>query len=144
MKKFFVLAAVLTVMVGAAVAQIMKPVKWEITLKKVSEGVYDVVCKATIDKGWHLYDTKLPEGGPLPTTFNVDDEESSNVELDGEFKATTEAMTKQSEAFNMEMKYFENTVTFVQRLKVKVVFGKKIKIVTHICLELDYCINVKT
>ena len=140
MKKFFVLAAVLTVMVGAAVAQIMKPVKWEITLKKVSEGVYDVVCKATIDKGWHLYDTKLPEGGPLPTTFNVDDEESSNVELDGEFKATTEALTEQSEAFNMELKYFENTVTFVQRVKVTEGTGKIVGYVEYMACSGGQCI----
>ena len=140
MKKFFVLAAVLTVMVGAAVAQIMKPVKWEITLKKVSEGVYDVVCKATIDKGWHLYDTKLPEGGPLPTTFNVDDEESSNVELDGEFKATTEALTEQSDAFNMELKYFENTVTFVQRVKVKGDSGKIVGYVEYMACSGGQCI----
>ena len=140
MKKFFVLAAVLTVMVGAAVAQIMKPVKWEITLKKVSEGVYDVVCKATIDKGWHLYDTKLPEGGPLPTTFNVDEEESSNVELDGEFKATTEALTEQSEAFNMELKYFENTVTFVQRVKVTEGTGKIVGYVEYMACSGGQCI----
>lgn len=140
MKKFFVLAAVVTVMVGAAVAQIMKPVKWEITLKKVSEGVYDVVCKATIDKGWHLYDTKLPEGGPLPTTFNVDEEESSNVELDGEFKATTEALTEQSEAFNMELKYFENTVTFVQRVKVTEGTGKIVGYVEYMACSGGQCI----
>ena len=140
MKKFFVLAAVVTVMVGAAVAQIMKPVKWEITLKKVSEGVYDVVCKATIDKGWHLYDTKLPEGGPLPTTFNVDEEEASNVELDGEFKATTEALTEQSEAFNMELKYFENTVTFVQRVKVTEGTGKIVGYVEYMACSGGQCI----
>ena len=140
MKKFFVLAAVVTVMVGAAVAQIMKPVKWEITLKKVSEGVYDVVCKATIDKGWHLYDTKLPEGGPLPTTFNVDEEESSNVELDGEFKATTEALTEQNEAFNMELKYFENTVTFVQRVKVTEGTGKIVGYVEYMACSGGQCI----
>lgn len=140
MKKLIVLAAIVTVMIGAAVAQIMNPVKWEITLKKVSEGVYDVVCKATIEKGWHLYDTKLPEGGPLPTTFNVDEEESSNIELVGEFKATTEPLTEQNEAFGMELKYFENTATFVQRIKVTKDTGKIVGYVEFMACSGGQCI----
>ena len=99
-------------------AQVLKPVKWEITYKKVSEGVYDIICKATIEASWHLYDTKLPEGGPLSTTFNIDDEETSGIQLVGEFKATTKAETEYSDAFDMELRYFSETVTFVQRVKL--------------------------
>lgn len=99
-------------------AQVLKPVKWQISQKKISEGVYDIICKATIDDNWHLYDTKLPEGGPLPTTFNMDEDETSGIELVGEFKATTQAKTEHSAAFNMDLKYFVTTVTFVQRVKV--------------------------
>lgn len=99
-------------------AQVLKPVKWEISQKKVSEGVYDIVCKATIDATWHLYDTKLPEGGPLSTSFNMDEDETAGIELVGEFKATTQAKTEHSEAFDMDLKYFENTATFIQRVKL--------------------------
>lgn len=99
-------------------AQVLKPVKWAISYKKVSEGVYDIMCKATIDENWHLYDTRLPEGGPLPTTFNLDEDETSGIELTGEFKATTQAQTEHSEAFDMDLKYFVNTATFIQRVKV--------------------------
>ena len=112
MKRLLILTAILTLMVGAANSQVLKPVKWQISFKKVSEGVYDIICKATIESGWHLYDTKLPENGPLPTTFNLDEDETKDIELVGEFKATTEAKTEKSEAFNMELKYFEGTVTF--------------------------------
>ena len=99
MKRLLILTAILTLMVGAANSQVLKPVKWQISFKKVSEGVYDIICKATIESGWHLYDTKLPENGPLPTTFN------------------------------MELKYFEGTVTFVQRVKLK---GAKAKLVGYV------------
>ena len=99
MKRLLILTAILTLMVGAANSQVLKPVKWQISFKKVSEGVYDIICKATIESGWHLYDTKLPENGPLPTTFN------------------------------MELKYFEGTVTFVQRVKLK---GDKAKLVGYV------------
>ena len=119
MKRLLILTAILTMMVGAANSQVLKPVKWQITFKKVSEGVYDIICKATIESGWHLYDTKLPENGPQPTVFIMDEDESSDVELVGEFKATTAPKVEKSEAFNMELKYFEETVTFVQRVKIK-------------------------
>ena len=54
MKRLLILTAILTLMVGAANSQVLKPVKWQISFKKVSEGVYDIICKATIESGWHL------------------------------------------------------------------------------------------
>lgn len=93
MKRLLILTAILTLMVGAANSQVLKPVKWQISFKKVSEGVYDIICKATVESGWHLYDTKLPENGPLPTTFNIDEDETKDIELVGEFKATTNSMS---------------------------------------------------
>ena len=41
MKRLLILTAILTLMVGAANSQVLKPVKWQISFKKVSEGVYD-------------------------------------------------------------------------------------------------------
>ena len=89
MKKLFAIVILVAAFATGLTAQVLKPVKWEITQKKVSDGVYDIICKATIDASWHLYDTKLPEGGPLPTTFNMDEDETTGIELVGEFKALT-------------------------------------------------------
>ena len=136
MKRLLILTAILTMMVGAANSQVLKPVKWQITFKKVSEGVYDIICKATIESGWHLYDTKLPENGPQPTVFIMDEDESSDIELVGEFKATTEAKVEKSEAFNMELKYFEETVTFVQRVKLKKDTGKLVGTVEYMACSM--------
>ena len=51
MKRLLILTAILTLMVGAANSQVLKPVKWQISFKKVSEGVYDIICKATVEQG---------------------------------------------------------------------------------------------
>ena len=118
MKKLFAIVLLVVAFSTGLTAQVLKPVKWQITQTKVSEGVYDIVCKATIDATWHLYDTQLPEGGPLPTTFNLDEDETKGIELVGTFKATTEPKTEHSEAFDMDLKYFVNTATFVQRVKL--------------------------
>ena len=62
MKKILVIMVLFAAFTTGLTAQVLKPVKWQITQKKVSDGVYDIICKATVDGGWHLYDTKLPEG----------------------------------------------------------------------------------
>ena len=129
MKKLFVIMVMVAAFATNVSAQIVNPVKWDITQKKVSEGIYDIICKATIDATWHLYDAKLPEGGPLPTTFNIDEDETTGIELVGELKATTEAKTEHSDAFDMDLKYFEGTVTFVQRVKLT---GDKATLVGYI------------
>jgi len=118
MKKIWSIVILVAAFATSVNAQVLKPVKWQFSQKKVSEGVYDIICKATIDATWHLYDTKLPEGGPLPTTFNPDEDETSGIELVGEFKATTAPKTEHSEAFDMDLKYFVNTATFIQRVKL--------------------------
>lgn len=124
MKKILTVIILVVAFATGISAQVLKPVKWQITQKKVSEGVFDIQCTATIEKTWHLYDTKLPEGGPLPTTFNIDDDETNGIEKVGDFKATTTPQTEHSDAFDMDLKYFTTSVIFVQRVKLTGAKGK--------------------
>ena len=49
-------------------AQILTPVKWKIKLDDKNGAVEkEILFTATADKGWHLYDMNLPEGGPIST-----------------------------------------------------------------------------
>ena len=139
MKKVLILTVVLALTVIAS-AQVLKPVKWQISVKKVSEGVYDIICKATIENGWHLYDTKLPEGGPQPTTFHIDKDETSGIELVGEFKATTKALVEKSTSFNMDLGYFKDSVTMVQRVKLTKEKAKLVGYVEYMACSGGQCI----
>ena len=139
MKKILVIMVLFAAFTTGLTAQVLKPVKWQITQKKVSDGVYDIICKATVDGGWHLYDTKLPEGGPLPTTFNMDEDETSGIELVGEFKATEKALTEHSVAFDMDLKYFINAATFVQRVKVTSAKAKLVGYVEYMSCSGGQC-----
>ena len=57
----------------AAQAQILTPVKWKIKLDdKGGAPEKEIVFTATADKGWHLYDMNLPEGGPVSTSFTFE------------------------------------------------------------------------
>ena len=56
-----------------AQAQILTPVKWKIKLDdKGGAPEKEIVFTATADKGWHLYDMNLPEGGPVSTSFTFE------------------------------------------------------------------------
>lgn len=140
MKKIAILTLLFTAFALSVTAQIVKPVKWQITQKKVGDGVYDIICKATIDATWHLYDTKLPEGGPLPTTFNMDTDESNGIQLVGEMKASIKPKIEHSAAFNMDLKYFETTVTFIQQVKVTKPKGKLVGYVEYMACCGGQCI----
>jgi thiol:disulfide interchange protein len=96
-------------------SQIHDPVKWSTSVKKVSESEYDLILRATIEEDWHLYSQRVPEGGPVATTFTYTS--SSAYELVG--KASEEAgHTVNDPIFNLKIKYFSNTATFKQRIKV--------------------------
>jgi thiol:disulfide interchange protein DsbD len=67
MKKIILVFAL--VFSATAFSQIHEPVKWSTSVKKISDTEYKLISKATIEPGWHLYSQKVPEDGPLPTTF---------------------------------------------------------------------------
>ena len=67
-------------------AQIVNPTKWEFDSKQEGRNV-ELIFKASIEKGWHLYDTDLPEGGPIATTIIFDD--STQFEFVGKISLTT-------------------------------------------------------
>ncbi|MCR8669027.1 protein-disulfide reductase DsbD family protein [Aestuariibaculum sp. M13] len=116
MKKFLLACAAL-VLSTAAFAQILEPVKWSTSVEKVSDTEFDLVSKATIEKGWHLYSQNVPADGPIATSFIYDDSEG-NFTIVGN-TTEEEGHTIQDPVFEMEIKYFENKATFKQRIQVK-------------------------
>src|SRR4051812_11797742 len=79
MKKiFFVFFAILGSFAGYS--QLINPVKWSFTSKKVSEKVYEVHITALLDNKWHIYAQDAGEG-PEPTSFKFS--KNPLVKLDG-------------------------------------------------------------
>ena len=96
-------------------AQIENPVTWDISTRQVSEGEYEVVFKATIEPGWHLYSQNVKEGGPIPTSFNF--EEIDGVEMTGETSQSSNIHTNFDKMFDMEVGYYEGYAVFVQKFR---------------------------
>lgn len=116
MTKRFAIFVGLILFAVQSFAQIMEPVKWAFETRKDGENI-QLVFKASIDEGWHLYDTSLPDGGPVPTSFYFND--NANVELVGEMKKVPAPTEKFDYTFQMELRYFSNSAEFIQTVKVK-------------------------
>lgn len=105
MKKLIFLLAFVTAFHMALIAQVLKPVKWSFDQKASGANEIELLFKASIDPGWHLYSINLPEGGPIKTTFsfNLD---SSLVQLDGGIVAMSNPVKEHDKIFNMDLEYF--------------------------------------
>ena len=97
-------------------AQILTPVTWKIHLDDTGASEKSIVFTATADKGWHLYDMNLPEGGPISTSFTF--ETLTGAELIGSPTASVAPTTVYDEQFAMNLRWYPGTVSFTQKFKV--------------------------
>ncbi len=96
-------------------AQLQDPVHFRSELKKISDTEAELLFLATIDAGWHVYSTNLGSGGPISATFGADKMEGA--ETVGTLKARGKEQKHFDKLFNMEVRFFEHQVTFVQKIK---------------------------
>lgn len=97
-------------------AQILEPVKWSYESNQINDSEYELIFKATIEKGWHLYSQNIEEGGPIPTTFTFD--ESKDFELLSNTVEAGDLHEKYEPLFEMDLKWFENKAQFTQKVKI--------------------------
>lgn len=115
MKKLLLLITVFMMSAGAY-AQIESPVKWSYAAKKINNTEAVIFLRATIQDGWHIYSQNVKDGGPIKTSFTFSP--SKEYTLVGKTAEPT-AITKYEDAFKMNVSYFEKTVTFQQKIKLK-------------------------
>ncbi len=97
-------------------AQIQDPVHFKSELKTLSDTEAEVIFTATIDDGWHVYSTDLGEGGPVSATFNID--KLTGAEVVGKLKPVGKEVATFDKLFEMNVRYFERTAKFVQKVKL--------------------------
>ncbi len=99
-------------------AQILTPVKWSTETKDLGNNEYEISLHAKIDKGWHMYSQSHPgDGIGVPATITF--ESNPNAELKGKVSESGKLLDKYSELFQQQEKYYENKVTFKQKIKLK-------------------------
>ena len=111
-----ILSICLLLIAVVAQAQIQEPIKFKSELKTLAAGEAEIVFTATIDKGWHVYSTDLGDGGPISATFNV--EKISGATVVGKLQPKGKEIASYDKLFEMNVRYFESTAQFVQKLKL--------------------------
>lgn len=96
-------------------AQMLDPVKFTSQLKTNSTAEGEIVFSGKIDKGWHVYSTALGADGPISATFNK--VKLDGVELVGKLQPRGKEISSFDKLFEMNLRYFENSVQFVQKVK---------------------------
>lgn len=121
-------------------AQILTPVKWTTETKDLGNDEYEISLHAKIDNGWHMYSQQHPgDGIGVPATITF--ENNSNVELIGKTTESGKLLDKYSELFQQQEKYYENKVTFKQKVKLKTdkPFEVKFSAETQVC-DAEKCL----
>ncbi|HZF66255.1 MAG TPA: protein-disulfide reductase DsbD domain-containing protein [Chitinophagaceae bacterium] len=91
-------------------------VNWKFVSNKISGEMYEIRLEATVKKGWHIY-SQNPGEGPLPTAVSF--KKSPLIILDGSLKEVGSIKKEHSEVFNSEIRYYENTMVLIQRVRLK-------------------------
>lgn len=114
-RSLLIIFQLLWVVVLGVQAQIMDPVHFKSQLKPTQNGEAEIIFQGTIDPGWHVYSTDLGNDGPIEATFNV--VKMDGVELVGKLTPVGKEIKQYDKLFEMDLRYFEGSATFVQKVK---------------------------
>ena len=115
MKRFTFFLTILVLLSVSASAQILNPVKWSFSSQKISGNEYNLIFKASIDNQWHLYSQDIPQAPPATTFTFIQDSSYTRI---GKVKEVGDEIQEFDKNFNMELKYYADSVSFVQKVKL--------------------------
>jgi thiol:disulfide interchange protein DsbD len=98
-------------------AQSNQMVNWSFSSKKVADRTYEVHMTASIGGGFHMYSQNVGGDGPIPTSFTFT--KSPLMDVQGSPREKGQMIKKFESAWNHDVNYYENTVDFVQVVKLK-------------------------
>ena len=117
MKKI-VVGLFLLAITGWAHAQMLAPVKWSFTAKKIDAKNYEVHLTANIDAGWHMYSQNQPSdaiNNPTEIIFNS----NPLLVLDGKAKEIGKMELYKDKKLGISANQYTGQVDFVQKVKMK-------------------------
>jgi len=92
------------------------PVLWLQEVNQLSENEYELIFKAEILDGWHVYSQYTADGGALPSVFTFE-KTGVDYELVGK-TAESETITEFSEIFEVDETFFKKEAVFTQKINL--------------------------
>ncbi len=117
MKKIM-LGSLLMMIAGNTHAQMLNPVLWSFTSKKIADKTYEVHLLASIQSGWHLYSQTQPADAiniPTEIIFN----KNPLLTIDGKTKETGKMEVFRDKKLGISANQYKDQVEFVQIIKLK-------------------------
>ena len=114
-KKSFIFSALILFCLISS-AQILSPVKWSYSAKKIEKKSYELHITAFIDDNWHLYSQDAGEH-MLSTSFNI--MMNPLVKLDGKVLELGNLKKVYDPNLRLTLKYYYGQVDFIQKIKMK-------------------------
>ena len=102
----------------SAGAQVLSPIQWTFTSKKIADKVYELRLTANIQNSWHLYSQTQPADAiniPTEIVFN----KNPFISLDGKAKEIGKMEVYQDKRLGISANQYKDKVEFVQKLKLK-------------------------
>lgn len=93
------------------------PVTWTLRVKMTSATEGEMILKANIEPGWHLYGFNIPKGGPQATKIDLTG--CKDVRFTDKLTMSSAPLTVKDEAFDMTVTWWDSTVTFKRKFKVE-------------------------
>ena len=112
MKKIF-FSFLSLIIIQTSFGQILNPVSFSYSTVKKGNNQYEVHIKTTVDPKWHIYSANNPEGGALPTVVAF----ANAIKL-GAGKEIGKPKVIFEKEFNVNQKFYEDKVDFVQLVKL--------------------------
>jgi len=118
---------------GVATDKMVDPVSWTQKSKKIGDGEYLLIFKATAEPKWHFY-SQYTEG-TMPMAFYFDD--IKGYERVGKVSESPKPKEEYDDLLGGLTKYWDKTATFKQKIKIT----SKEDVNVHGAIEFQACID---
>ncbi len=115
MKRSLIFLPALLLIYCHSFSQPLNPAKWTYDTEIISNDEIELIFKAAIDEGWHMYGLNMPEEGPYPVSFNYSD--TAGFKISGQPVAVIPPVVKFDEILGMKLETLEGKGVFKQRIK---------------------------
>lgn len=104
---------------GSSTAQgIIAPPTWQYTAEDLGNNEYLIKYTAILQPGFNIYSSKLPSGGPIPTSITFANTNAIASQGDGLEEISNYKKEGFDPTFKMQVVKYTDTVTFQQRIKL--------------------------
>ena len=93
------------------------PVKWSCSVNYLDGDQAELVMKAEVGGGYHLYSQFMEAGGPMPTMFNYP--QSADFKLKGKTVESPKPIEEIDETFGTKVSFFAKNAEFRQKITIQ-------------------------